>query len=196
MIREAELFVTAEGILLEVLGRARPGNGTIVLPPLADVAGLDAPIRLRAAVERHAREEALLPDVLAGHQPGPVEVDMLGPDPHATVTKLTDAACAAARTVTDGDAVLPAAGTTAAEYLTRLTALRCFLAHDVAFGLGSTACPLPEALAQGIWELTWSEAPVWRERGIFREPLPLPEHVSKRDRFLLCAGRDPHPLHH
>jgi hypothetical protein len=196
MIREAELFVTAEGILLEVLGRIRDGDGTIELPPLADSPGLDAPIRMRAAVERYAREQAELPAVLAGESPGPTEIDLLGPDPHATVEKLADAACDAAREVVDGDTVLPATGTTVREHLTRLTALRCFLAHEVAIHLGSRACPLTEELAQGIWQLMWPDAEAWRERGIFREPMPLPDDVSKRDRFLLCAGRDPHPLHH
>ena len=34
-----------------------------------------------------------------------------------------------------------------------------------------------------------------RSIGIFRDPLPMPDDVSWRDRFLLSAGRDPHPLH-
>ena len=50
--------------------------------------------------------------------------------------------------------------------------------------------------AKGMWEGTWPVAARWRELGLFGEPLPLPDHVSWRDRFLLCAGRDPHPLVH
>lgn len=83
----------------------------------------------------------------------------------------------------------------AAELL-RLTLERALLAHYVAAYLGSTACPLPEELAQPLWELTQPDAGAWRERGYFRSPMPLPDHVSWRDRFLLDAGHEPHPLGH
>lgn len=71
---------------------------------------------------------------------------------------------------------------------------RSLLAHYVAAHLGSTACPLSEELARPLWELTAPDAARWRERGHFRTPLPLPEHVSWRDRFLLTAGHEPHPF--
>ena len=75
-------------------------------------------------------------------------------------------------------------------------ALRSFLAHDVAMALGSRACPLPEEQARALFERMEPDAGRWRARGVFREPLPLPAgHVSWRDRFLLLAGRDPHPFH-
>jgi hypothetical protein len=74
-------------------------------------------------------------------------------------------------------------------------ALRAFLAHDVAMALGSRACPLPEALARALLERMEPDAGRWRATGVFRERLPLPPgHVSWRDRFLLLAGRDPHPF--
>lgn len=74
-------------------------------------------------------------------------------------------------------------------------ALRCFLAHEVAMALGSRACPLPEDLAQGMFEGMEPDAQRWRAEGIFRDRLPLPPgHVSSRDQFLLLAGRDPHPF--
>jgi hypothetical protein len=79
--------------------------------------------------------------------------------------------------------------------LVEAAALRAFLAHDVAMALGSRACPLPEALARALLERMEPDADRWRERGVFRERLPLPAgHVSWRDRFLLLAGRDPHPF--
>ena len=74
---------------------------------------------------------------------------------------------------------------------------RSLLAHYVAAYLGSTACPLPEELARPLHELTGPDAAAWRRLGHFREPiLPLPPHVSWRDRFLLEAGHEPHPLGH
>lgn len=82
------------------------------------------------------------------------------------------------------------------EYLLRATLARSLLAHYVAAYLGSTACPLPEELARPLHELTGPDAARWRRLGWFREPMPLPPHVSWRDRFLLEAGHLPHPLGH
>ena len=171
-IRAAELFVMAEQMLVEVLGRIRPGNGKIVLPPM--LVG-DQPRTIRESVVRHARDAARL----AG-RPRDGE---LGEDPHATVVRLAEAACAAART-----------GDIAEVDLLLGTITRCFLAHDVAFHLGSTACPLSEELARELWEITEPAAQEWRDRKVFGEPLlPMPPNVSWRDRFLRSAGRDPHP---
>ena len=82
------------------------------------------------------------------------------------------------------------------ELLLRATVARSLLAHYVAAYLGSTACPLPEELARPLWELTAPDAERWRGLGFFRDPMPLPDNVSWRDRFLLTAGHLPHPLGH
>ncbi|GAA3250623.1 hypothetical protein GCM10017691_62800 [Pseudonocardia petroleophila] len=166
-----DLFVMAERMLVEVLGRIKPGDGKIVLPPMR--VG-DAPQTIRESVARHARDEARLA--------GLPEVE-LGADPHPVVARLADETIEAAR-----------AGRIDADELLLATITRCFLAHDVAFHLGSTACPLPEELARPLWEITDPQAAEWRERRVFGEPLlPMPPHVSWRDRFLRTAGRDPHP---
>jgi hypothetical protein len=202
VIREAELFVMAEQVLVEVLGRIRVEDRAIVIPPLFDVPGADRPLPLRQVVERYARETARVPDLLAGRRTEEAgsgsEADLLGDDPQAVVVRLSDAACAAARRVTDGDATVHAddGDVPVRDYLSRLTIARAFVAHDVAIHLGSRACPLTEELARGLWEGTAPVAERWRALGIFREPLPMPDDVSWRDRFLLSAGRDPHPLHH
>jgi hypothetical protein len=171
--RVAELFVISERVLVEVLGRIRPGQGKIVLPPMRVD---DPPRSIRDSVARHARDEARL----AGLGNSGAE---LGEEPQAAVVRLAAAACAAAE-----------AGTIADEDLLLATITRCFLAHDVAFHLGSSACPLPEDLARGLWEITEPDAQKWRDAGVFAEPLtPYPPDVSWRDRFLRSAGRDPHP---
>jgi hypothetical protein len=201
MLREAELFVMAEQMLVEVLGRIRDDDLGIVLPPMS--AGADVPASLHHVVMQQARADAWVPDLLDGrspHEPGRERYDdPLGCDRQATVARLADAACAAAGRVTDGAAVVHSltGDVSTRDYLLRGTVERSLVAHYVAAYLGSTACPLPEELARPMWELTWPEAQSWRDRGIFREPmLPLPDHVSWRDRFLLCAGHPPHPLGH
>jgi hypothetical protein len=63
MGREAELFVAAEAVLVEVIGRIRAEQWQVVLPPVLDA---DPPATLRAVVARHAAEDAAVPDLLAG----------------------------------------------------------------------------------------------------------------------------------
>jgi hypothetical protein len=187
MLAEAELFVRAEQMLVEVLGRIRDGDRDIALPPLRTGA---APLTMAQAVEQHVRDDAAVPWLLLG---GPAE-DVDGPS--RDVGQLAEDACAAAREVEDGEAVVDGQGLTTREVLLRGTVVRCLLAHYVAAYLGSTACPLPEELARLLWETTAPQAARWRELGYFRDPMPLPPHVSWRDRFLLTAGHEPHPLGH
>ena len=204
MIREAELFVMSEQTLMEVIGRIRrPEHWKPVLPPLFDVPGLDQPVTVRKAVQRYAVEEAWIPDMLAGRTMDEVgqdkfDGDLLGADPQGGIARLADAAGAAVSQVTDPDAPVYASygEVTTSHYLWRLAITRSFVAHDIAFALGTTACPLTEEFARPAYEFTAPDAERWRALGIFREPLPLPPgHVSWRDQFLRLAGRDPHPGH-
>lgn len=197
MLREAELFVMAETMLVEVLGRIRPPDREIVLPPMHP--GSTAPTPMGDAVARHLADDVRVPAVLAGRDPGPAGDPGPADEPHAGpaagVAEAAQAACDAARAVTHGEAVV-AGGLSAREFLVRATLKRALLAHYVAAYLGSTACPFPEELARPLWELTGPDAATWRDLGYFREPMPLPPHVSWRDRFLLEAGHEPHPLGH
>jgi hypothetical protein len=163
--RDAELFVLAERVLVEVVGRVRPEDGG-----RRDASGTP----LRQVVADLARADAALPELLAG---------VPGPPADAPYPAIVDAACAAAERVTGPS-----------ELLLRAAVERCTTAHDIAMALGSRACPLTEEVARGLHEETEPRADHWRALGVFRAPLPLPAgHVSWRDRFLLLAGRDPHP---
>jgi hypothetical protein len=202
MIREAELFVMAEWMLLEVLGRVRPEHRNIVIPPVFDMPGADQPAPIRELIARYARDDAWVPDMLAGSTmdevgPDKFDGDLLGSDAQASLGRIVEAATAAARTVTDPDATAHCSfgDVTVADYLWQLNIARCFLAHEIAMAIGSRACPLPEDLAKGMYDGTSPTAEQWRSIGVFRAPLPLPDgHVSWRDQFLLMAGRDPHPF--
>lgn len=189
MLHEAELFVSAETMLVEVLGRVRPQDEAIVLPPMSPRS--PRPVPIGQAVEEHVRADLELPGVLTGQ-------DL----PHAgldgDVAAAARQACDAAAAVADGDRLLDTTegALTARDVLLRATLQRSLLAHYVAAYLGSTACPLPEELARPLWELTAPDAESWRGLGWFRAPMALPPHVSWRDRFLLTAGHEPHPLGH
>jgi hypothetical protein len=170
-VDEVELFVMAERMLVEVLGRIGPPDRRTVAGPVADSPGWDTAATLPEWSNRIAAEERRLTERLGGTPPEA-----------ADLPTVVEATCAAARSASsDVD-------------LTEASALRCFLAQDVAMALGSRACPLPEDLAHGLLERMEPAAERWRSAGVFRERLPLPDgHVSWRDRFLLLAGRDPHP---
>lgn len=195
MLHDAELFVMAEQVLVEVLGRIRDQDWDTVLPPLVGVPGMDRPTPLRHAVAQWADDDARVPHVLTGTRAP--DGAPPGSEPPAGVARVAAAACAAAGAVTDADRLVhgPDGDVSTGDYLRRLAISRSVLAHYIAFRLGSTACPLPEELARPLWELTAPEAGKWRSLGVFRDPLPWPENVSWRDRFLLSAGHDPHPPH-
>ena len=191
MLYEAELFIESERVLVEVLGRIRPEDRDTVLPPVRTG---DPPRSLAETVEQAVRDDELL---AAG----------LGRAFRAAgLDDASGQACAAAATARDstahedgersGDDPGGDRGRTVRERLLQAAVARSLLAHHVATtALGSTACPLPEELARPLWELTRPDAAAWRALGWFRAPLPLPPHVSWRDRFLRTAGHDPHPPH-
>ena len=186
MLREAELFRTAEDVLVEVLGRIREADADLVLPPMHGASS--DPVTVREAVRQHVADDTRLTTALGG-RPSQGE---------PTVGAAAAAACAAAEQVDDGDAQVDVGDgpLPVRDLLLLLAVRRSLLAHYVATHLGSTACPLPEELARPLWELTAPDAERWRRRGDFRAPMPLPAHVSWRDRFLLTAGHLPHPLGH
>lgn len=198
LLPEAELFVAAELMVVEVFGRIRIEDREIEFPSMPDLPVAPGQTRLWAAVERWAADEAGVPARLtrATRIPSCPGLDIAAPQ--GVIAAFADMAANAARAVHDADAPVEAPwGTvTAREYLLRLTVTRSLLAHYVAAHLGSTACPLPEELARPLLERTSPVAPAYRAAGIFREPLPVPPLASWRDRFLLAAGHLPHPLGH
>lgn len=182
---DAVLLGVAGRVLLEVAHRAGPADADVVLDALLDTADDPGPTTLRDALHRHGRDDVALLAGLGVSTAPPVEV--LGPTGRAELTRCTTALLAAL-------AELRPAGSSS---LVAATLRRCYLAHQLAFALGSTACPLPEELARPLWERTRDDAARWRAAGYFRTPLAVPPQASWRDRLLRATGRDPHPgLHH
>ncbi|TCK27330.1 hypothetical protein [Pseudonocardia endophytica] len=188
MIRDAELFVMAEDVLVEVIGRVRGEDRTIEMRPLADRDG-DVAESIRRRLARHVRDDLQIPDLLAGREPedpGSIH-EVLGDDTAGAARAAAEKATVAAR---DADESV-------ADLLRRLTIERALLSHEIAMHLGSRACPLTEELARGLCELTEPEPEHarWVSEGLFRAPLtPFPDDVSWRDRWLMVTGRDPHPF--
>ena len=158
MIREAELFVMAEETLLEVLGRVRAEHRNIIVPPMFDMPGADQPQPIRDLVAHYARDDAWVPDMLAGRTMAEVGQDKYDGD-LPELAQIVAAACAAARAVDDAAATVHCSfgDVDVDEYLLQLIIARSFLAHDIAMALGSRACPLPEELARPMYEITAPE---------------------------------------
>lgn len=201
MLVDAELFVIADEMLVEVLSRIREADLSLELPPLLERPDYDSRSTLRFAVQVHLRSEDAAQRALTGQEAVPCPaIDRTLPASalQAMVVAAAAVSSRAAKQAQDSRAILttPQGLMSTEDYLRQLTLTRCLVAHYVAAVLGSTACPLPEELARPLWELTSPAAERWRARGYFRAPLPLPEHVSWRDRFLLHAGHEQHPHVH
>ncbi len=200
MLREAELFVMAERMTVEVLGRIGPDHQHILVPSWSTTPGPVAPTSLRRLLDEAVEDDLRLPVLLGGGRVGSAAepAAVADDDPLARLVVASRVAVDSAQHVADGDAVVhaPDGDLSTRGFLAQATITRSLLAHYVAAYLGSTACPLPEELARPLWELTEPDAARWRALGLFGEPRPLPDHVSWRDRFLLTAGHPPHPLGH
>jgi hypothetical protein len=118
--------------------------------------------------------------------------DLLGEDPRASLVRIADAACQAARRVTDRDATVHCSygGVPVWDYFWQLNIARTLTAHDVAIHIG-VECPLAEELSRGMWEGTEPMARMWRSMGVFRQSVPVSEDAPWWDRFLALTGRRP-----
>ena len=182
MPTDMQLLAMAERMLLEVAHRATPQDADLPLPALLDTADDPGPTTLQEALLRHGHDDVTLLAELGVPAEPPAAV--LGPDGRAELAR-----CAAA--VTTALHATPAENPS--PRLIAAALRRCFLAHQLAFALGSTACPLPEDLASALLERTTADAEQWRRAGYYRTPLAIPPQASWRDQFLRTTGRDPHP---
>ncbi|PXY24486.1 hypothetical protein BA062_30235 [Prauserella flavalba] len=195
MIPEAEVFLLADQAAMHVLTRIPGERLDTLLPPVFDMPGADRPTPLREVVAHLAYDEAWIPDLLAGRSMDEVgkdayDGDLLGDDPAGNLTRLGEAARAAARTVTDREAPVHCSYGVCAtwDYFWQLNVARTLTAHDVAahLGLGS---PLSEELSRRMYDGSVPLAPRWREIGVFREPVPVAGDASWRTRYLALTGR-------
>lgn len=202
-VPEATLFVVADEMLVEVVGRINPSDRDIMLPPLTDLPGPIQATPMWTVVEQYVHDNACVPEVLGGgggelSAGDGLREQLAGAGAHVRIVGVAAAARQAALAVCDGHGPVRARyGVVSVEhYLLRLAVNRSLVAHYIAAYLGSTACPLPEELARPLHELTTPDADRWRALGIFGEPMPVPHLASRRDTFLLTAGHLPHPLGH
>ena len=96
VLPEAELFGDAEVMLVEVLGRIRPEDRGIRLPPMPDLPCPSEEAPLWVVVERYAADEAGVPARLAGAERIPSCPGLDIADPQGVIAVFADRATAAA----------------------------------------------------------------------------------------------------
>jgi uncharacterized protein (TIGR03086 family) len=118
--------------------------------------------------------------------------DLLGDDPVGRFEAIVDAACAAARGVTDLEAVahLSFGDYTVREYFWQINSFRALRVHDLATALGQPVDLEPE-LVQGVWDEVSPHAEEWRTIGVYGAAVPVPEDAPLLARLLGLTGRHP-----
>jgi len=196
-LTEPEVFVLADVALQRVVDRIAEGQWSMPMPADFARAGSDHVPTLREIVNYHAYDDAWVPDMLAGRtmeEAGTTRFDgdLLGDDPKARFAGLVDAACDAARSVPDLDAVVhcsfgdfPVRG-----YFWQINYFRGLRAYDLAAVIGVDAA-LPDELVAGLWAELEPQAEEWRSIGVLPPPLPVDPDAPLTDRLLALTGRPP-----
>ena len=148
---------------------------------------------LRQVVNEQAREDARVPEILAGRQPGPVDGDLLGHNPYRAFNELVDRACSAAldaggdldRTVHSPFGDIPARA-----YLWQASTSRGLTAHDLTQAIGSDE-ELPDDLVRGLYEQVLEHGDEMRALGFLPPAAPVPDDAPMLVVLLALCGRDP-----
>ncbi len=195
MIAEAQVFLLADEAAVRVFTSIRDEQWDAMLPPVFDMPGADQPVRLREAINHYAYDNAWVPDMLAGWTMDEAgrdrfDGDLLGDDPDGAIRRISAAAAAAAGLVGDpslvvhcsyGDCPVP-------DYFWQLNIARSLTAHDVAASIGLDY-RLSEDLCKAMYEGTQPTVFIWRSFGAYREPVPVADDATWRERFLALTGR-------
>jgi hypothetical protein len=188
-MKQLDLFLASDVALRTVIDRLTPAD----LAREAPAEWSSKPDQtLRDIVAAHARDEAWIPDILAGRTMAEVgdrwEGDLLGDDPIGSYDALNDAATAAAGQSLDpatiahfsyGDFPL-------AEGLIHVSLYRAFQAWSIAKFTGQRFHLSPELLGL-MNELVMPRADDWRAIGVF--PIAIePPAGADAETVLLCAA--------
>ena len=196
-MHEPELFILADRALCQVVAQIRPEQWDMPVPPEFQRRISDRTPTLREIVNYHGYDDAWVPEMLAGWTMAEVGADayagdLLGNDPATSFAALVEAACAAARSVTDLTQTVHCSfgNYTTQEYFWQITTFRGLRAVDIARVIGVEPA-LPDALVEGLWEEISPHAEEWRLIGIFPPAVPVPADAPLLDRLLGLTGRAP-----
>ena len=198
-MNETEVFVLADHALDRVVQQISDDQWDMVMPAsfLAGHRNPEAPPTLREIINRHAYDDAWVPDMLAGRtmdEAGTAKFDgdLLGSDPRAAFAAIVKTACAAAEQFDDLDRTVHCSfgDYPAREYLWMINAYRGLRVWEIANVLGLDAT-LPDALVQGLWDELLPVADEWRQFGVFQPAIPVADDAPLMDRLLGLTGHEP-----
>jgi hypothetical protein len=185
-----DLFLLADSALREVVDSITPGQ--LDLPVPAEWSSTQVPT-LRGILAQHAKDEAWVPDLIAGRTMEQVgdtwNGDLLGVDPIASYDSINDLATAAVEGVTDLDAV---AHLSYGDYplsvaLEHTSYYRAFQAVAIAKLIGYDF-RMPDALVDALWQSAVPQAAQLREWHVFGPEVAVPEGSDKYTRLLGITG--------
>ncbi|WP_231556392.1 hypothetical protein [Cryobacterium sp. MLB-32] len=189
-MKQAELFLQADAALRSVVDRITPQQLGLAAP--AEWSQKPNPT-LRDVLASHARDEAWVPDVLAGRtieDAGTTyDGDLLGDDPVASYDRLNDRATAAITADLDPEKVvhLSYGDFPLAEYLQHVSVYRAFQAWSIA-RLIEVPFRLGDTLVDNLWEEIVPQIDGWREMGVFPPEVAVPADAGRETQLLGKAG--------
>lgn len=148
---------------------------------------------LRGILALHAKDEAWVPDVLAGRTIEEVgdswSGDLLGDDPIGSYDRLNDLATAAVNATTDLDAVahLSYGDYPVSMFFEHTSYYRAFQAISIGRLVGADV-RLSPALVDALWESVEPQAEQLREWHVFGAAVEVPEGSDKQTRLLGLTG--------
>ena len=189
-MKQKELFLQADAALRSVFDQITPEQ--LDIPAPAEWTRVENPT-LRDILADHARDEAWVPDVLAGRSIDEVgdqyAGDLLGDAPIAAYDRLNDLATAAVTADLQPEKIvhLSYGDFPLAEYLQHVAIYRAFQAWSVARLVG-IEFSLPAPLVDNLWDQVLPKVDDWRAMGVFGPAVEVPADADRETRLLGETG--------
>ncbi len=183
-------FLLADAALREVIDRITPEQLDLAVP--ADWSSTSVPT-LRGILALHAKDEAWVPDVIAGRTIDEVgdtwNGDLLGDDPIAAYDAINDRATAAVETVTDLEATahLSYGDYPLSVFFEHTSYYRAFQAVAIAKLIGAHF-HMSDALVEALWQTAVPQAEQLRQWHVFGPEVAVPEGSDRQTQLLGITG--------
>lgn len=185
-----ELFLMSDSAFRDVVDALAPEQLELPVPASWSSTGVGD---LRGILAHHARDEAWVPDVLAGRTIAEVgtayDGDLLGADPIASYDRLNDLATAAVNATTDLDAIvhLSYGDYPVTIYFEHSSFYRAFQAVAIGRLVGGEVTLSP-ALVDALWDSVTPQVEQLRQWHVFGPEVAVPEGSDKQTRLLGITG--------
>jgi hypothetical protein len=190
IMKQKSLFLLADASLRSVIDRIRPDQFDLPAPG----GWLSTPDpTVRDVIAAHAKDEAWVPDVLAGRTMEEVgtrwDGDLLGDDPIASYDAFNDTATAAVTAFENPDAVahLSYGDYPVTVYFEHTAFYRGFQAPTIAKFLGLDYS-MPTELVDALYETVTPQLDSLRAIGVFPPEVPVPAGSDRETQLLGLVG--------